>query len=352
MQVPELCDHLGNKLKITIQDEKGRIYREKHDIIRLSSGYEMPLIGLGTWKIPPDKTKEAVLNALNIGYRYIDTAHNYGNEVQIGEAINEWMSTTPADREELFISTKLPVYGNRANDVEKYLLESLAHLQLTYVDLYLIHMPFALKPNKDKDGPLMNENGQVEMEPVDLEEIWMCFQKMIAKGLVRSIGVSNFNESQLIRLVNLNVNGPDNLQIELNVALQQKTLVATCRSCGISVTAYSPLGSPDAPNHFKNKYNFAVPNLDLLNNEVVKNIAKKNGITEAQVLLRFLIQQNIAVIPKSINPDRMRENFQVLNIQLPTKDMEELKELDEGEKARIVTFLQYKGIEDHEEYPF
>ncbi|KAL0269420.1 UNVERIFIED_CONTAM: hypothetical protein PYX00_007161 [Menopon gallinae] len=314
--------------------------------VLLSSGYHMPVLGLGTWKAEPNVVEQAVLWALEVGYRLIDTAYNYGNEEEIGKAINKWIDNG-GKREDLFITTKLPNFGNRPCDVNKYLNESLKRLDIKYIDLYLIHHPFGfLEPPAGLTAPLLDKS-------TDHLGIWKEMEQAVRSGLTKSIGLSNFNSEQIEKIVSNAEIAPANLQVELHAFLQQPDLLRTCRKHNIAVTAFAPLGSPAAKAHFKTKYDFEgneVPNC--LNDAKVLEIAERLGKTPAQILLRFLIQQGVIVVPKSSSKERILENYQALSVNLGDEDMAALKCLDRGEKGRIFDFLFYKGVDEHPEYPF
>ncbi|XP_054259563.1 1,5-anhydro-D-fructose reductase-like isoform X2 [Macrosteles quadrilineatus] len=301
----------------------------------------------------PGDAEKAVLAALEAGYRHIDTATVYKNEKEVGNAIQSWLKCGAGRREELFVTTKLPHIGNRPNDVKIYCTKSLQSLQLEYLDLYLVHMPFTFKPDDTGEAPAKHNDGTFVLEETDHKEIWNEMESLVKSGLVRSIGVSNFNSKQLERLLSFAEIQPAVLQVELHVALQQPELQQLCRNSCVTLTAYSPLGSPGSKDHFKNKYgrnDFDFP--DILNDPRVIEIAERLKRTPAQVLLKFLVQQEIAVIPKSVNPQRIIENSQIFDFELPQEDIERLQSLDRGPKGRIVNFLFFKGVECHAEYPF
>lgn len=322
------------------------------DKVRLSSGHLMPVVGLGTWQAASDTITRAVLFALNIGYRHFDTAYNYKNEEAIGYALEKWCEAEGNTRENLFVTTKLPHVANRPSDVEKYLSKSLKLLRLNYVDLYLVHMPFTFVADETGDAPAKNEDGYVELDKTDHIAVWREMEKQVKAGKVRSIGVSNFNRKQLERLCKEATIQPSCLQIELHAALQQKELRDFCKEKNIIVTAYSPLGSPGSRQHFQDKYKLSVVPPDLLNNEVVKELANKYERTPAQILLRHLIQLGVVIIPKSTNSTRIAENAEVFDFKLSDDDMNKMSTLDQGSEGRILNFLFFKGVENHPEYPF
>ncbi|KAK5647911.1 hypothetical protein RI129_002803 [Pyrocoelia pectoralis] len=215
---------------------------------------QMPIIGLGTWRAQ-DEVQQAVLTALDNGYRHIDTAFVYNNEEAIGNAINSWLKTEGRKREDLFITTKLPNVANRPEDVEKFLRMSLERLQLEYVDLFLIHCPFAFECNANYT-PVIEENGNFVLASNNNLAIWEAMEEQVKKGLCKSIGLSNFNMTQVQEIYDAANIKPAVLQIELHAYLQQQDLVKFCRDLNIAVTAYSPLGSPGVNAHFASKYNY------------------------------------------------------------------------------------------------
>lgn len=208
----------------------------------LQSGAKMPKIGLGTWRAPNEEVEGALRLALDIGYRHIDTATAYMNEKAIGNVVHEYLESGRVTRDELFICTKLPPIANRPQDVERYLRNSLRDLQLDYVDLYLIHTPFAVP---ETNGPfLTDDNGDCIVDTDSkLIDVWHTMEEMVDLGLAKSIGVSNFNEAQVQRILNEGRIRPAVLQVEVHLYLQQHKLVEFCQKNDIAVTAYSPLGS-------------------------------------------------------------------------------------------------------------
>lgn len=210
--------------------------------IELPGGYNMPSVGLGTWQAKDEKELESALNAaLEAGYRHIDTAFDYGNEAIIGKIVKKWIDSGKIKREELFITTKLPVSAVRPSSVEEHLKMSLENLGLEYVDLYLIHFPVCLKPN---DGSNKDKKFY-ETEITDHIAVWKKMEEQVDAGRTRSIGLSNFTGKQIEKILKSNPkHKPANLQNEIHVYMQQQDLVKYCHQNGISVTAYSPLGSP------------------------------------------------------------------------------------------------------------
>ncbi|XP_017891581.1 alcohol dehydrogenase [NADP(+)]-like isoform X2 [Ceratina calcarata] len=321
--------------------------------IQLSSGYDMPTVGLGTWQAKPEEIEKAVTTALKVGYRHIDTAFNYNNEEAIGAVLKEWFEKG-GKREELFITTKLPNFGNRPSDVEKFINLSLKKLGLDYLDMYLIHMPFAFKLSESTLTPATNEDGSFLLDfDTNPVLVWKEMEEQVKKGRTRSIGLSNFNEKQILEVWENAQIKPSNLQVELHAYLQQNSLREFCKAHNIVVTAYSPLGSPGAKTHFKNKYNHTVEDFpDLLGLPIVQNLSTEYNRSTAQILLRYLLQLGVVIIPKSSSPERIKANIDLFDFELKEEEMKLLSTLDKGMRGRIFNFLFFKGVESHPHYPF
>lgn len=208
----------------------------------LRSGCKVPKIGLGTWRAPNEELEKAVDTAFEVGYRHIDAATAYMNESAVGNVIGRWLSSGKLKREDLFVCTKLPPIANRPKDVERYLRNSLRDLQLDYVDLYLVHCPFSMP---ETDGPFLTDaNGDCILDTESKQlEVWQKMEEMVDLGLTKTIGVSNFNEQQIQRILSNCRIRPEMLQIEVHLYMQQEKLVEFCQKNEIAVTAYSPLGS-------------------------------------------------------------------------------------------------------------
>nr|SVE75624.1 EOG090X0289 [Daphnia hispanica] len=285
----------------------------KTDVL-FSNGHRMPLIGLGTWQAPDEEVKTAVQWALETGYRHIDTAFNYQNEGAIGEVIDEWIKSGKVKREDLFVTTKLPLIGNSPDKVEKFIKLSLESLKLDYVDLYLIHFPVGFLPGKD-DTDLFprDEEGKAKIDmTTDIISLWKAMEAQVDAGRAKSIGLSNFNSEQIDRIVQSSRIKPANLQVELHAYFQQTLLRATCAKHGITVCAYGPLGSKGRIE-LNAKRGLPAPEIPgVLEDPVVLEIANKHSKTPAQILLRHLIQEDVVVIPKSVSKSRIQENFGVM----------------------------------------
>lgn len=262
--------------------------------VTLNNGNIMPQLGLGVWQVPDDEATAAVSNALNAGYRSIDTAAIYGNEAGVGKAIKEFLAAGEVDRAELFITTKL---WNSEQGYEKTLAafdESLAKLGLDYVDLYLIHWP---TPAKDT-----------------YVDTWRAFEEIYASGRAKAIGVSNFPLEHLQRLIDLGGTVPAVNQIELHPNLQQRELRAFHAANGIHTEAWSPLAQGG----------------ELLTDASLATIAEAHGKSVAQVIIRWHLQIGNVVIPKSVTPARIAENIDVFDFELTADELATIDALDKG----------------------
>jgi diketogulonate reductase-like aldo/keto reductase len=249
----------------------------------LADGHRMPMLGLGVWQVPAGpECVNAVRWALELGYRHIDTAQAYGNEESVGRALRD--SGVP--RNEVFLTTKFfPDLEDPVAEAER----SLRRLGVDQVDLYLIHWP--------QGGPTW---------------AWPGMERAQELGLARSIGVSNFGVSELDDVIAAGTSGPVVNQVQFSAREYRRGLLEACRERSIALEAYSPLGT--------GRY---------LSNETVSRVAERAGRTPAQVLLRWCLQRDVPVIPKSVHRDRIEENAQVFDFTLSQQDMTELDALDQ-----------------------
>jgi len=316
--------------------------------LKFFNGIKMPNIGYGTWRAPDAEVESALNQALEAGYRHIDCAPVYRNEQVIGKVLKQWIDSGKVNRDDLFITTKLPPMGNRASTVEKYLKKSLADLELSYIDLYLIHTPFALP---DTDGDFhRHENGDLILDTESNHiETWKVMEAFVSAGLIKSIGISNFNQRQIQRILDNSTIRPACLQVELHIYCQQIELVEFCNDNDIAVVAYAPLGSRGIAELYKGSGNERdIP--DLLDIPEVKEIAERHNKTVAQVLLRWILQRGVATIPKSTNPIRLQQNLDLYGFALSDEDMVVLRGLDRG--FRVCNFGFFQGITKHPEFPW
>jgi diketogulonate reductase-like aldo/keto reductase len=258
--------------------------------VRLSSGAEMPVLGLGVWQMAQGReTEQAVEWAFEAGYRHVDTATMYRNEESVGAAIRRSGLT----REEVFVTTKLPPPRlNAARELE----QSLRRLGLDYVDLYLIHWPL----------------------PTGNARLWQSLEAVHEHGLAREVGVSNFGRSRLSSLLERAAHRPSVNQVQFNPFRYRRALLDYCREQGIAFEAYSPLARGEG-----------------LDDPAIAAVAQRHGRTPAQVVLRWSVQHGAIVIPKSSNRERIRENAEIFDFELGEDDMRALDALDRsGGSAR------------------
>ncbi|CAG9834821.1 unnamed protein product [Diabrotica balteata] len=313
----------------------------------LEEGFKIPTIGLGTsYHEKEEVVQKAIDAALEVGYRHFDTAFFYNTEKSVGKVLNKWLSSGRIKREEIFVTTKLPFQGAHADAVETFLKKSLENLQLDYVDLYLIHFPVAFKyEGIDKFTP--------EAVETDHISLWKKMEEQVEVGRTKFIGISNFNNSQIKKIMKIATIKPVCSQVEMHVYFQNQDHVSFCKDNNIVVIAYAPLGTPNLGQFLDENLKKAIKQPHLLNDTIVRKIAEKHNKTPAQILLRFLIQKDVCVIPKSSNPNRIKENFQVFDFKLDSRDMNMLEQLDKGEEGRIVDLaIFFPQIKENAEYPF
>jgi 2,5-diketo-D-gluconate reductase A len=263
--------------------------------VRLNNGVQIPQFGFGVFQVPPGETADTVRAALDAGYRHIDTAQMYGNEEGVGRALAE----SGLARDEIFVTTKLNNDGHGYDAALRRLDESLRRLGTDHVDLYLIHWP---RPRDDR-----------------YVDTWRGFEKALADGKTRAIGVSNFTAEHLERLERETETVPAVNQVELHPRFAQPELRAYHADHDIATEAWSPIGQGKG----------------LLDDPVLVALAQKYGKTPAQVVLRWHVQLDNIVFPKSMHPERMRENIDVFDFELAGDDMQEISALDRGAGGRL-----------------
>ncbi|MEQ1741684.1 MAG: aldo/keto reductase, partial [Candidatus Nitrotoga sp.] len=291
--------------------------------------------GLGTWKSKPGEVYAAMKEAIRIGYRHIDCAMIYGNEVEIGNAIRDAINEGQVTRKALWVTSKLWGNAHGRDNVADALKKTLQDLGLDYLDLYLIHWPIPLKPSAVFPSSAADFESPAE---VPIQSTWEGMEAAVKSRLTRHIGVSNFSAKKIRDLLPHCKIKPEVNQVELHPLLQQPELVKYCASQGIHITAYSPLGSSDRPDFVK------APDAPvLLDNPVLRSIADGRSCTPAQVLLAWHVQRGISVIPKSVTPSRLRENFAAAEIELSPADLERIAGLDQNYRLIDGSFWVMEG---------
>lgn len=261
------------------------------EYVTLSNGVKMPKLGYGVYQVTKDECERCVSDALKVGYRHIDTAQSYFNEEEVGNAIKK--SGIP--REELFITTKVWIEHYGYEECRKSVIESMRKLQLDYIDLVLLHQPFA-----------------------DYYGAWRALEELYAEGKLRAIGVSNFNPDRLVDICSFSRIKPMVNQVETHPHNQQKAAHEWMNKYGVVHEAWAPFGEGRG---------------GLFTDPVLEKIAAKYGKTTAQVMLRWHIQRAIAVIPKSTHIERMKENFDVFGFTLSDEDMQAIAALDKEQSS-------------------
>jgi len=281
-------------------------------------GDAMPALGLGTWRLPPEQTTATVRIALDLGYRHIDAAAIYGNEARIGVALKGALAAGNVRRQELWITSKLWNDCHEPTEVRPALERTLEDLGLEQLDLYLMHWPVAQRRGVAMPSSPADQYG---LDQVPLAETWAAMEDLVAAGLTRHIGVSNFSRTKLMALAATARIQPEVLQVERHPLLQQNDLLSYCHNSGIQLTAYAPLGASSETR----------PPV-VLQHPVVGAIAAERQITPAQVLLAWGIGCGTAIIPKSIHPARLAENLAAAAIGLNQDQMARLVVIDGGQR--------------------
>ncbi len=254
--------------------------------IKLNNGYEMPILGFGVYQISKKDCEQCVLDALKVGYRLIDTAQAYNNEEEVGKAIEE----SGVDRKDIFLTTKLWFSHYEYEDAIKAIEASMKKLRVDYLDLVLLHQPFS-----------------------NYYAAYRALEELQQKGIIRSIGVSNFYPDRLLDLTHFNKVVPQVNQIETHPFFQREEDNLWMKKLGAAHESWA---------------SFAEGQNNIFSNPVLKSIGNKYNKSAAQVILRWLIQRDIIVIPKSTHIERMKENFDVFDFSLSKEDMELIKTLD------------------------
>ncbi|KAI9805865.1 MAG: NAD(P)H-dependent D-xylose reductase (XR) [Sarcosagium campestre] len=299
--------------------------------IKLNNGIDMPIVGFGLWKVNNDTCADQVYNAIKQGYRLFDGACDYGNEVESGQGVARAIQEGIVKREDLFLVSKLWNSFHDEDKVEPICKKQLADWGIDYFDLYIVHFPVALAyvdPSvRYPPGFFYDGKSEVRQSKATIQETWQAMERICDKGLAKSIGISNFQGSLIMDLLRYARIRPATLQIEHHPYLQQPILLELAKREGIAVTAYSSFG----PQSFLEMDMPEAKNKPLLlEHAVIKKLAEAHGKTPAQILLRWATQRGVAVIPKSNNPDRLKQNLDVTSFELGENELAEIAKIDEN----------------------
>ena len=302
--------------------------------LKLCNGSELPAVGLGTWKVDKPFAAELVQAAIRAGFRHFDCACDYGNEAEVGAGIQAAMESGLCSREDLWVTSKLWNTYHAAEHVRPAFEKSLTDLRLDSLDLYLIHFPIASRfvPFDERYPPEWffdpkSASPRIELVPVSIRETWEAMEELVRAGLVKNIGVCNFNCQLLRDLLSYADVRPAVLQIESHPLLTQEKLIRFCRDEKIAVTAFSPLG---AESYFS--IGMAEPDESILTQPIVTNIAQSHNTTPAQIVLRWGVQRGIAIVPKTSRVERLSENLAVLDFELTDEEMNSISALDRNRR--------------------
>ncbi|WWC69804.1 uncharacterized protein I206_103747 [Kwoniella pini CBS 10737] len=301
--------------------------------VKLASGDEYPLTGLGLWKVPQAECADLVYASLKLGYRLLDGAADYDNEIQAGEGLNRAIQEGLIKREDVTIVSKLWNTFHAAEHVEAACRRSLKDWGVEYFDVYYVHMPISLKyvdpkvrypPGWSYDG---TPTGNLVLEDSPFHKTWEAMEKLVDLGLVKNIAISNMAGAMIADLMRYARIKPAVLQVELHPYLAQPNLVRLARAFNIHVTAYSSFG----PVSWVGISDSVVAKCEsLFTHSVIANIARSHQATAAQVVLRWASQKGITVIPKSSSEGRLKENLQNESLDLSEHDMDAIDALDIG----------------------
>ena len=298
------------------------------------AGETMPTVGLGLWKIDRAETAKVVRDAIDVGYRHIDSAADYGNELEAGEGLQRALTDGVCRRDDLWITSKLWNTYHRREHVRPACERTLNDLGLDYLDLYLIHFPISLKyvpfdkrypPDwlYDPDAP----GAAMEIDPVPLAETWQAMEQLVRDGLVRHIGICNYTSGLLVDLMAYSEIKPAVLQIESHPYLTQDRLIRFAGDLGLSVTAFSPLGALSYVS-----LDMATPSDTVLEEVAVLQAAERTGRTPAQVVLRWGAQRGTSIIPKTTRLERLKENLALDDFELTDGEMQAISALNQNRR--------------------
>ena len=305
------------------------------ETLKFANSDQMPILGLGTWKSTPGEVYKAVKEALRVGYRHIDCAPIYGNEAEVGQALADSFKEGVTSRDKVWITSKLWNNSHAPEDVLPSLEKTLSDLQIDSLNLYLIHWPVVLR----KEVLFLESvNDLIALDDLPISETWAVMEAMVEKGLCNHIGVSNFSVAKLKELLETSKLMPEMNQIELHPYLQQPAMLEFCKANSIHLTAYAPLGSADRPARLK-----VEDEPILLEEPAIIKLAERRGITPAQLILSWAIHRQTAVIPKSVNPERLKQNLNAAEVTLGQDDMQEMAGFDRHRRYVSGSFWAQEG---------
>ena len=291
---------------------------------------EMPRVGFGLWKVPQDVCSKTVCKAIEIGYRHLDSASDYGNEKEVGEGIKAAIDQGFCRREDLWVTSKLWNTYHHPDHVRSALDRTLEDLQLEYIDLYMVHFPISLKyvPFEERYPPEWfndpdSPNPKMIPSKVPLSDTWHAMELLKQEGMVKYLGICNYPTALIHDLMNYCRLKPNMLQIESHPKLTQEKLIRLAKSYDIEVTAFSPLGSISYE-----EIGGAEEKESLLKNEMIQSAAKELGISAAQLILSWAINRGTAIVVKSIDETRMKENLDASKIELDQSILDQISALN------------------------
>nr|XP_039264836.1 1,5-anhydro-D-fructose reductase-like [Styela clava]XP_039264837.1 1,5-anhydro-D-fructose reductase-like [Styela clava] len=305
--------------------------------VNFNNGVKCPIVGFGTYLIKGEECYNCVKAAIDIGYRHIDTAFVYKNEKEVGQAINDKVKEGMVKREDIFVVSKLSSANHKENMVVPALRKTLENLNLSCIDLYLIHAPWSTKPLVEGEVCLdsqIEEDGKEIQDDIDPVETWRGMEECVRLGLARCIGLSNFNKEQTQNILNSCKIKPVTNQVECHHLLNQEKLRKYSQENGVTISAYRSLGGAKKIHI-------------VLGDENIKKLAEKYEKTPAQIILRWIIQRGILAIPKSSNLKRIEENFNVFDFEIDETDMDFIMSLNQDQR-----FVEFLSVTESKYFPF